>query len=123
MSGVIGVIGAALFFGMIGVSAMIRPRNLLRGFSIEAHEAESRNEIRAVYGGFPMAVAALLMFSLKRPDLSDGILFTLAISSAGMALGRIVSVLIDRKLGRYPATYIFLELVVASMIASNITGL
>ncbi len=123
MLGVIGVLGAALFFGAIGVSAMIRPRNLLQGFSIEAHEPESRNEIRAVYGGFPLAVAALLMFSLMRPDLSNGILIALATSSAGMAIGRMVSVLIDRKLGRDPAIYIVLELIVALMIASNIKGL
>ena len=36
-------------------------------------------------------------------------------------MGRIVSVLIDRKFGRYPAMYVVLELVVALMIASNIT--
>jgi Domain of unknown function (DUF4345) len=123
MLGIVGVLGAALFFGAIGVSAIIRPRNLLQGFSIEAIEPESRNEIRAVYGGFPMAVAALLIFSLTRPDLSDGILFALASASVGMALGRIVSVLIDRKLGRDPAIYIVLELIVALMIASNISGL
>jgi len=123
MLGVIGVLGAALFFGAIGVSAMIRPRNLLQGFSIEANEPESRNEIRAVYGGFPLAAAALLIFSLTQPDLSDGILIALATSSAGMAIGRIVSALIDRKLGRDPAIYIALELIVALMIASNISGL
>lgn len=123
MLGVIGVLGAALFFGAIGVSAMIRPRNLLQGFSIEANEPESRNEIRAVYGGFPLAVAALLIFSLTRPDLSDGILTALATSSAAMAIGRIISVLIDRKLGRDPAIYIVLELIVALMIASNISRL
>jgi Domain of unknown function (DUF4345) len=123
MLGVIGVLGAALFFGAIGVSAMTRPRNLLQGFSIEAIEPESRNEIRAVYGGFPLAVAALLIFSLKRPDLSDGILIALAASSAAMAIGRIISVLVDRKLGRDPAIYIVLELIVSLMIASNIKGL
>lgn len=123
MLGMVGVLGAALFFGAIGVSAMTRPRNLLQGFSIEAHEPESRNEIRAVYGGFPIVAAALLIFSLTRPDLSDGILISLASSSAGLAIGRIVSALVDRKLGRDPAIYIVLELIVALMIASNIKGL
>ena len=53
MFGTIGVLGAALFFGTIGVSALLRPHNLLQVFGIEAHEPESRNEIRAAYGGFP----------------------------------------------------------------------
>lgn len=124
MLGVIGVIGAALFFGAIGVMAMWRPRYLLRnGFGIEAIEPESRNEIRAVYGGFPLAVAGLLLFSLTRPELSNGILLALALCSAAMAAGRIVSALIDRKLGRYPAIFLILEIIVALMIASNIEGL
>lgn len=54
MLGEIGIVCAAFFYGVIGVSAMIRPRNLLQGFGIEANEPEGRNEIRAVYGGFPL---------------------------------------------------------------------
>ncbi len=123
MLGTIGVIGAALFFGVIGLAALTRPKTLLRGFSIEAIAPESRNEIRAVYGGFPLAVAGLLLFSLTRPDLSNGILLALAICSVGMALGRIVSALTDRKLGLHPAIFTGLELIVALLIASNIKGL
>lgn len=123
MLGMIGVIGAALFFGVIGLAAIAKPQTLLQGFGIEAKEPESRNEIRGVYGGFPIAVAALLLFSLTRPDLSDGILFALALSSAGMAFGRIVSALIDRNLGKHPATFLILELIVALMISSNFKGL
>jgi len=118
----VGVLAAALFYGLIGVVALMRPRNLLASFGIEASQADSRNEIRAVYGGFPLAVAGLLLFSLARPSDSDGILFALAVASAGMAMGRIVSVLIDRTLGRYPALFIVLEIVVAALIANAIKG-
>lgn len=124
MLGTIGVICAALFFGAIGLTAMIRPQTLLQqGFSIEAIQPESQNEIRAVYGGFPLVVAGLLLFSLTRPNLSDGILFALAFCSAGMAMGRVVSALIDQKIGRQPALFLVLELIVALIIASNIKGL
>ena len=119
----LGVLAAALFYGVIGVAALVRPHNLLAGFGIEAGSTNSRNEIRAVYGGFPLAVAGLLLFSLARPDMSDGILLALAVSSAGMALGRIVSALVDRTLGRYPAIFILLEIVVAALIANAIKGL
>ena len=118
----VGVLAAALFYGLIGLAALMRPHNLLASFGIEASQADSRNEIRAVYGGFPLAVAGLLLFSLARPGVSDGILFALAIASAGMAMGRIVSVLIDRTLGRYPALFIVLEIVVAALIANAIKG-
>jgi hypothetical protein len=124
MIGMVGVLGAALFYGVIGIAAMIKPQTLLlQGFRIDAHAIESRNEIRGVYGGFPLAVAGLLLFSLTHPDLSDGILLALACASAGMAAGRIVSALIDRSMGRHPAIFTVLELIVAAMIASNIQSL
>lgn len=120
MTGTIGVVAAALFFGLIGLTAILRPRNLLQGFGITAEAADSRNEIRGVYGGFPLVVAGLLLFSLTRPNLSDGILFALAFASAGMAAGRIVSALIDRHMGKHPAIFTALELVAAALIANNI---
>jgi hypothetical protein len=123
MIGTLCVIASALFFGVIGVAAFLRPHNLLEGFGLRAEAIESRNEIRGVYGGFPLVVAGLLLFSLTRPDLSDGILFALAFSSAGMAAGRIVSALIDRHMGRHPAIFTVLELIVAALIASNIKSL
>jgi Domain of unknown function (DUF4345) len=123
MLGTFGVIAGALFFGAIGVTAMVRPTNLLRDFTIVAPEPESRNEIRGVYGGFPLMVSGLLFFSLTRPDLSDGILLALALCSTGMAAGRIVSAVIDRTMGKHPALWMALELIVAVLIASNIKGL
>lgn len=120
MPGDIGILLAALFFGLIGVTAMVRPHNLLEGFGIEARQDDSRNEIRAVYGGFPLAVAGLLLFSLARPDLSDGILITLATCSAAMAAGRVVSAVIDRRMGKAPLIWTVLELVVAGLIALKV---
>jgi Domain of unknown function (DUF4345) len=114
---------ATLFFGAIGVTAMIRPHNLLEGFGIETKDLDARNEMRGVYGGFPLAVAGLLLFSLTRPDLSDGILVALASCSAAMAAGRFVSGVIDRGMGKTPLLWATLELIVALMIASNIKGL
>lgn len=119
----LGVIAAALFYAVIGVAALLRPHDLLAGFGIAAGSADSRNEVRAVYGGFPLAVAGLLLFSLARPGISDGILLALAVASAGMALGRIISAVIDGTLGRYPAIFILLEILVAALIANAIKGL
>jgi len=86
MPGTTGVILSAIFFAAIGVTAMIRPHDLLEGFSIETTARDSRNEMRAVYGGFPLAVSGLLLFSLTRPGLSNGILVALAACSAAMAV-------------------------------------
>ncbi len=123
MFGLIAVAGAAIFYGAVGLAAIAKPKTLLKGFGIEAIGPDSRNEIRGVYGGFPLVVAGLLLFALTRPDISDGILLTLAVSSAGMAIGRIVSALTDRQLGRYPAIFLVLEMAAAMIIASDIRGL
>ncbi len=67
-----------------------------------------------------MTVAGLLAFCLTGTPLAGGILFALALASAGMAAGRLVSALIDRRLGRYPAIFAVLELIVAGLIAGGI---
>jgi hypothetical protein len=123
MFGTIGVILGALFFGVIGMTAMRRPHNLLKAFGIETKEVDARNEVRGIYGGFPLAVAGLLLFSLTRPDLSDGILVALATCPAAMAAGRIVSAIIDGQMGKAPRLWAMLEVIVAASIASNISGM
>ena len=123
MLGLIAVVGAALLCAVIGLAAIAKPQTVLKSFGLEANAPESRNEIRGVYGAFPLVVAGLLLFALTRPDVADGILLAIAASSAGMAFGRIVSALTDRELGRYPAVFLVLEIAVALMIASNIKGL
>lgn len=115
-----GIIIAALFYGLIGLAALLRPRHLLQGFGIAAEAVDSRNEIRAVYGGLPLTMSGLLAFTLGGSDLADGILVALASVSAGMAAGRLVSAMIDRQIGRNPVIFTILELIVAALIAGGI---
>lgn len=115
-----GIIAAALFYALIGLAALLRPDSLLEGFGIFAATPDSRNEIRAVYGGLPLAVAGLLTFSMTGTPLAGGILAALALVSAGMAAGRLVSAVIDWRLGRYPAIFMVLELIVAGLIVAAI---
>lgn len=115
-----GIIIAALFYGLIGLAALLQPRHLLQGFGIEAEAVDSRNEIRAVYGGLPLAIAGLLTFTLGGSNLADGILVALAAVSGGMAAGRLASAAIDRQMGRNPAIFTILELIVAALIAGGI---
>ncbi len=110
---------AGLFYLTLGTAALIRPETLLSGFGIGVQGRDGRNEIRAVYGGFPLAVAGLLGFSLLYARLSDGVLLALAVATLGMAAGRIISALIDRGIGRLPAIFIGIEVLVAAMIAAS----
>ena len=56
---------AGLFYLALGLTALARPANLLAGFGVAAEGVDPRNEVRAVYGGFPLAVAGLVACSLS----------------------------------------------------------
>jgi hypothetical protein len=110
---------AGLFYLALGLTAIARPANLLGGFGFPAIGADARNEVRAVYGGFPLAVAALVAWSLSGAAHGKGILMALAAASLGMALGRLVSAVIDGGIGRLPLLFIGVELALAAMLAAG----
>jgi hypothetical protein len=114
---------AAVFYLGLGLAAIAIPSRLLAGFGFVVIKNDTRNEIRAVYGGFPLAASALLVFSLSETPYSSGILLALAASTLGMAIGRMVSAFMDRSLGLFPAIFIVVEVVVAFAIASKLFGL
>ena len=111
------VVLAALFYAALGLVALIRPGQILLGFGIEANGTDARNEIRAVYGGFPLALAAALVIGLYVPTWRSGILVCAALSTGGMTTGRAISAIIDRRIGRLPLLFLGIELVIAALIA------
>jgi hypothetical protein len=108
---------AGLFYLALGLTALARPATLLAGFDLEAKSLDARNEVRAVYGGFPLANAALVGWCLAGAQHAIGILLALSIATLGMALGRVVSTAIDRGIGKLPLTFIGVEIVVAGLLA------
>ena len=109
---VIGLTGV-FFFGM-GIFALVRPAALIRPFGITLPIPESRAEVRAVYGGFGLAIAGVLALAAREPTLRDGILITVAGALGGMALGRLVSGVVDRPKAFYPNWFYFVVEVVAA---------
>jgi hypothetical protein len=69
---IIGVI--AVFFLVMGLYALAAPAALVRPFGMTLAESASRSEVRAVYGGFGLAIAGVLVFAAANPgDLRAGI--------------------------------------------------
>ncbi|ALL78434.1 membrane protein [Pseudonocardia sp. EC080610-09] len=100
--------------GMYGLAA---PAALVRPFGLVADRPESRSEVRAVYGGFGVATAAVLGAALTLPDLHDGVVTAVAVMLGGMAAGRVVSRLVDRPVGLYPVWfYCGVEIVAALLL-------
>jgi hypothetical protein len=117
------VIVAAFFAGM-GLFGLIAPAALVRPFAIEVRTPESRSEVRAVYGGFGVAIAVLLVVAVADvAGMRRGIAITVAAALLGMALGRVVSRLVDRPTRFYPIWfYGCVEIVAAGMLVVAALG-
>ena len=115
-SEVILIIGAA-GFGFMGIAAILVPARVARQFEVTDLTVVGRNEVRAVYGGFGIAIAAVLIWAMLVPDLGPGICLTVAAALGGMAIGRACSAIMDRKVGIISILYLCLEAIGAVLIA------
>jgi hypothetical protein len=113
---IVGV--SAVFFAGMGLRALSAPAAMLRPFGVTLEQAVSRAEVRAVYGGFGLAIAAVLGYSLTAPEqIRTGILLTVSVALAGMAFGRVCSAVIDERTRFYPNWfYCLVELVLAAAL-------
>jgi hypothetical protein len=111
------VIAAVFFLGM-GVYALIAPAALAKPFRIVVDAPESRSEIRAVYGGFGLAIAAVLAAAaFDAGGIRTGAVITVAAALAGMALGRLLSRLADKATAFYPIWFYFwVEAIAAALL-------
>jgi len=109
------VIVVALCFAFMGLAAFARPRTLVAPFGLTADSADSRNEIQAVYGGFGLALAAILLATLWYPQFRAGVIVAVAAALAGMAGGRVIGALRERP-GRLPVVFFFVEAVGAAFL-------
>ena len=106
-----------VFFVGMGLLALATPEAITRTFGMPTLTPAGRNEIRAVYGGFGLAVAAILVLALYDPSLRAGILLAVAASLGGMAGGRLLAILIERPTAFYPSWfYCGLETVMALVL-------
>ena len=98
---VIAVIG--VFFAGMGCYALAAPTAIIRPFGITLGGAVARSEVRAVYGGFGLAVAGVLGYAaLADGDVRAGILIAVGAALAGMAFGRLLSAVLDERTAFYP---------------------
>lgn len=98
-----------LFFTGMGLYALAAPARLVRPFGIAVGTAAGRSEVRAVYGGFGLAVAAALIWSATTTtgELGRGVVLAVTVALAGMAAGRIVSRVLDAAAAFYPVWFYF----------------
>jgi len=88
-------LGLVLFAAM-GAGLLWQPQYLTRLTNVELSTLESRNEVRAVYGGFGIAMALALFIALVWSPLRGGITLTIGLALIGMAAGRGYSAWLER---------------------------
>lgn len=107
----------AVFFLGMGLYALAAPASLIRPFGISLSRPESRAEVRAVYGGFGLAMAGVLVYAALNPSAAQAILITVAVALAGMTVGRLISAIVDERTAFYPNWFYFLvEVVLAAAL-------
>jgi hypothetical protein len=87
---------AFLLFAAMGAALLWKPEYLARVTNQEPATPEARSEIRAVYGGFGIAIALALFTAMVYSDFRGGIMFTVGIALIGMAAGRGYSAWLER---------------------------
>jgi hypothetical protein len=105
-----------VFFVGMGLVALVSPEFVTRTFGIPTLTNAGRNEVRAVYGGFGLAVAAMLVVAMNDPALRAGVLLAVAASVGGMAGGRLVAALVERPTAFYPSWFYFVAETVMSVV-------
>lgn len=111
----IAVVG--VFFLGMGIYGLVAPAALVRPFGIALKSPESRSEVRAVYGGFGVAIAGLLAYAALHAEVRTGILVAVAVALIGMAAGRVISAVAGERTGFYPNWFYFLvELALAGAL-------
>ena len=108
----------AIFFAGMGVAALVKPAFIWAPFGVAPTTPESRNEVRAVYGGFGLAVAALLIAAdSASAAFRDGVLVSVAVALGGMAAGRVLSALVEpRALFGWPGFFLLVEVGLAGLL-------
>jgi len=108
----------AVGFAGMGLAALVKPALVWAPFGVVPSTPASRNEVRAVYGGFGIAFAALLFVADGwATDVRAAVLLTVAIALLGMAGGRVFSALVEPKaLIGYPGFFLVLEVALAGLL-------
>ncbi|ANN20701.1 DUF4345 domain-containing protein [Amycolatopsis orientalis] len=112
----------AVFFLGMGLLGLVAPGRLIAPFGITLDSATARTEVRAVYGGFGVAVAVLLGFAaFDVGGIQRGVAISVAVALVGMAFGRLVARFAERPERFYPSwLYFWVELVMAALLVASV---
>ncbi len=86
---------SGLIFAAIGVYALIDPAQTMAVVELQVTEISSRNEMRATYGGLNLLIGLYLIAAFRDAGMRHAALTFVALFTGGLALGRLVSLVVD----------------------------
>jgi hypothetical protein len=114
-----GLLAGAAFYAAVGVAAFVKPEWVPAAFGGQAGTASSRTEVRAVYGGLPLAMAAVVLAESRsrgavaaRPGTD-----TVAALTGAMAAGRLIGAAIEGEADGVTRLFVALEAGTAAALA------
>ncbi|MFE1171493.1 DUF4345 family protein [Streptomyces sp. NPDC058773] len=113
----------ALFFLGMGLYGLTAPARLVRPFGLALNGATARTEVRAVYGGFGVATAAVLGWTAtgSADPLRHGAALAVAVALLGMAGGRLTARLAEAPGSWYPSwCYFWVEAAAGSALLATV---
>jgi hypothetical protein len=111
----------ALFFLAMGVVALVLPVRILAPLGVAVETPDGRTEVRAVYGGFGVAVGVLLFVALGVQPIRDGVFVAVAVALGGMAAGRLASALFGERPRLWPTWVFFaVEIALAALLVAAV---
>lgn len=119
---VVLVLVVAALFAAMGGYGLVAPAALVRPFGIVLAHPAARAEVRAVYGGFGIAVAVVLTVAgLNRGAAGAGAVTAVAAALLGMAAGRLAARVAESPGGFYPSWFYFwVELTTAGLLLAGV---
>ena len=105
----LGLVLLGTAFTSMGIGALVAPCAIVRLFGTPSLSRDGRNEVRAVYGGYGVAMGVVVAAAAIRPELRDGVLLTVGVALLGMAAGRLIACVTDRGWGPIPRLFCVLE--------------
>jgi Domain of unknown function (DUF4345) len=85
----------SVFFIVFGLTGLLAPVRLLPALHLLPVTSAGLGELRALYGGGFTGFGLVVLAALRRPATGPGMLFAMSIILAGIATGRVVSILLD----------------------------
>jgi hypothetical protein len=79
-----------------GIGCLIAPKQMLKKIDVKPTSGTGKAELRAMYGGFELGLAAFFAYCAVNDNMAEAGLLAQTLSLGGLALGRLGGIVADR---------------------------